>query len=340
MRNIENKNEKGGAPRRLRLGFIGTGWIGRMRLQSLLQAEMMESCTVYDSSVIAAAAAAALSADISVGESFADLLNGDLDGLVIATPNAQHAEQCLQAFAGGKAVFCQKPLARTLTETQRVVDAARAADRLLSVDFCYRYLTGMAQLKEMIGAGELGEVFSADLIFHNGYGPDKPWFYEMCSAGGGCVMDLGIHLIDLALWLLGDGPVEQVSSSLFQSGKKLQPPYEVVEDYAMAEFNLKDTHLRLCCSWNLHAGREAVIKAQFYGTKGGAAVRNVNGSFYDFEICRFDSTRERIIGGYPDSWGGRALLDWAAQLGAGSGFDSRVEQVVQVAEVIDRIYCR
>lgn len=323
-----------------RLGFLGTGWIGRMRLQALLEANVAQYCVVHDISSEAAAAAAALATDIDIHRSLADLLDMDLDGVVIATPSALHADQCLEALARGKAVFCQKPLARTRAETLRVVQAARAADKLLAVDFSYRYLAGMKQLRAMIGAGELGEIFAADLIFHNAYGPDKSWFYDVSFAGGGCVMDLGIHLVDLALWLLGQGEVERVSSSLFRKGLRLQPPYAEVEDFATADFRLKHTHLRLCCSWNLHAGRDAVIEAHFHGTRGGAALRNVKGSFYDFEIYRFNGTAQQRLAGYPDSWGGRALIDWAAKLAGGSTFDSGIEQVVQVAEVIDRIYSR
>jgi len=323
-----------------RLGFVGTGWIGRMRLQSLLEAGIAECSAVYDTSPEAAAAAATLAKGVTVAGSFAELLEADLDGLVIATPSALHAEQCLMALARGKAVFCQKPLARTRAETLRVVEAARAADRLLGVDFSYRHLAGMARLQAEMKAGALGEIFAADLIFHNAYGPDKAWFYDVSSAGGGCVMDLGIHLVDLALWLLGPGEVEQVTSRLFAGGILLQPTYVAAEDYATAEFLLNGCHLRLCCSWNLHAGRDAVIEAHFHGTRGGAAITNVAGSFYDFEISRFTGTSRTQLAGYPDAWGGRALIDWVTRLAADNTFDPEVAQAVQVAEVIDRMYRR
>ncbi len=323
-----------------RLGFIGTGWIGRMRLQALLQTGRPTFCTVYDPSSEAATAAAALAADIAVTTSLGDLLEADIDGVVIATPSAMHAEQCLAALAAGHAVFCQKPLARSYAETHRVVTAARNADKLLAVDFCYRYLQGMEQLRRIIAAGELGDIFSADLVFHNAYGPDKPWFYSVDSAGGGCVMDLGIHLVDLALWLLGGNEVNSLSATLFHQGRKMWPPFAVVEDYAVAEFALTMTLVRLCCSWNLHAGRDAIIEARFYGTKGGAIVRNVGGSFYDFEVCTCNRTAERMLGGYPDDWGGRAFLHWVDRLAGGNAYDPRVEQVEQVALVIDRIYSR
>lgn len=323
-----------------RLGFIGTGWIGRMRMEALLKAKLATFSAVHDPSPAAARAAAEMAPGTQVNAAITSMMKADVDGLVIATPSALHAEHCIEAINNGKAVFCQKPLARNREETQRVVDAARAANKFLGVDFSYRYLAGVDQLQRMIASGELGTIFAADLVFHNAYGPDKPWFYDVNLSGGGCVIDLGIHLVDLALWILGKGEISKVSSSLFRNGKRLHPPHQVVEDYATASFTLNETQLQLSCSWNLHAGRDAVIEATFYGSQGGASIRNVNGSFYDFEVYRFQGTSQQKLAGYPDAWGGRALIEWVKRLASSDRFDPKVEQVVQVADVIDRIYGR
>src|SRR5437868_1219219 len=125
-------------------------------------------------------------------------------------------------------------------------------------------------------------------MFHNAYGPDKPWFYDRRLSGGGCVIDLGIHLVDLALWALGRPAVTGVSSRLFASGRRLLPAGEAVEDYAEARLDLASgATVRLSCSWRLPAGQDAVIEAAFYGTRGGAALRNRNGSFYELAAERF-----------------------------------------------------
>jgi hypothetical protein len=98
--------------------------------------------------------------------------------------------------------------------------------------------------------------------------------------------------------------------------------------------------VRLACSWRLHAGRDAVIEAAFYGTEGGAALKNVGGSFYDFTAERYRGTASETLAGPPDSWGGRAAADWALRLAAGERFDPAVERLVAVAEALDRIYGR
>jgi predicted dehydrogenase len=238
-------------------------------------------------------------------------------------------------------VFCQKPLGRTEAETRAVVDAARAADRLLGVDLSYRYTQGMERIRELLRAEKLGRVHAVDLTFHNAYGPDKPWFYDPALAGGGCVMDLGVHLVDLALWALDFPEVADVRGRLFAGGEPLRDPAAQVEDYAVATIELKDgATLRLACSWRLHAGRDAVIAAEFYGTKGGAALRNVDGSFYDFTAERYRGTGRDTLSLPPDTWGGRAAADWATRLAAGERFDGEAERLVDVARVLDRIYGR
>jgi predicted dehydrogenase len=252
-----------------------------------------------------------------------------------------HAEQATRALARGVAVFCQKPLGRTAAEVRAVVDAARAAERLLGVDFSYRFTDGMRRLREVVRSGELGRIYAVDLVFHNAYGPDKAWFYDAALSGGGCVMDLGVHLVDLALWSLDFPRVTGVGARLFADGEALASDPRRVEDYAVATLELDTgTVVRLACSWRLQAGCDAVISAGFYGTGGGAALRNVDGSFYDFVAERYRGTARETLATPPDAWGGRASADWAMRLAAGARFDPAVEQVVQVAGVVDRIYGR
>lgn len=188
-----------------------------------------------------------------------------------------------------------------------------------------------------------------DLVFHNAYGPDKPWFYDMSLSGGGCLMDLGIHLIDLALWVLPDARVEGVRSRLFAGGARLHgagiegpgPGGWPVEDYGVAELDLGGgTVVRLASSWGLPAGSDAVIEASFYGTRGGASFRNLEGSFYDFRAEALEGTARRSLAEPPDDWGGRAAVSWVSRLGEGVGYDPEVEGLVEVARTLDRIYGR
>ncbi len=261
--------------------------------------------------------------------------------MVIATPSAQHAEQAIRALEAGAAVFCQKPLGRDASEARAVVDAARANDRLLSVDLSYRHTEAVRRIREVIAAGERGQVFAADLAFHNAYGPDKPWFYDKALSGGGCLIDLGVHLVDLALYLLDFPAVTSASGQLYAKGRRLQPGEAAVEDFATATLELAGgASVRIACSWNLHAGCDAVISAAFHGEDGGLEMRNVDGSFYDFRAARHRGTSSEALADPPDDWGGRAASDWARRLAASERFDPSAEQLVVVAETLDRIYGR
>ncbi|WP_297509977.1 Gfo/Idh/MocA family oxidoreductase [uncultured Caulobacter sp.] len=320
-----------------RVGFLGVGWIGRHRLQALIEAGVVEAVGVADPSPEMLDAALELAPGASAVDGLHGLLDLDLDGLVIATPSALHARQSIAALERGVAVFCQKPLGRDRAEVAAVVETARRADRLLAVDLSYRHVEAMRRVRDIVAAGEIGRVFHVDLTFHNAYGPDKAWFYDPALAGGGCVMDLGTHLVDLALWTL-DGPeIASVSSALLSGGRPLGA--DMVEDFGVATLTLSSgAVVRLACSWRLPAGQDAVISAAFYGTEGGVAFSNVGGSFYDFAAERLrGQTRERLVSP-PDAWGGRAAVAWARGLAGGGRFDPEADKLVRLAETLDRIY--
>jgi predicted dehydrogenase len=321
-----------------RVGFVGTGWIGRHRMEAMLATGAVEAAAICDPSPECLDEAAKLAPDARRLPDFDAVLRLGLDGIVIATPSAMHAEQTVRALTSGAAVFCQKPLGRTAEEVAACIGAARAADRLLGVDLSYRHTAGTRAIAGLVRSGALGRVFAVDLTFHNAYGPDKPWFYDPALSGGGCAIDLGVHLVDLALWTLDFPRVGKVHAELSAEGAPLAPGK--VEDYATASFTAGEAHVRLACSWRLHAGRDAVIGAAFYGTEGGAMLRNVGGSFYDFIAERFDGTAATRLADPPDAWGGRAAAAWAGQLARSPRYDDEAGQFVRSAEVLDRIYGR
>ncbi len=331
------------AARRPRIGFAGVGWIGLNRLKAVAADGAAEIACITDLNGDAAREAARVVSDSAprpgVVKSFEDLLTEDLDGVVIATPSGLHAQQAMSALERGCAVFCQKPLARTADEAARTIEVARRSDRLLSVDFCYRTVAGVPQLVDLARSGALGEIFAVDLVFHNAYGPDKPWFYDLAQSGGGCVMDLGIHLIDLLLLALGYPKVVEVRSRLHAAGRLLEKPTSALEDHALAEVQFATgTTARLACSWRLSAGRDAIIQAAFYGTRGAAVLRNVNGSFYDFVVEHCEGTSCHTLAAGPDAWGGRAVNAWARRLAVTPRFDDDASRLYDVSALVDAIY--
>ncbi|HEX5836045.1 MAG TPA: Gfo/Idh/MocA family oxidoreductase [Pyrinomonadaceae bacterium] len=327
-----------------RLGFAGLGWIGRTRLESVVQARAAEVCALHDVTPAAVKDAQELAPRAAVCSSFAELLDHELDGVVIATPNRFHAEQSVAALNSGFAVFCQKPLGRNAVETTNIIEVARNARRLLGVDLSYQKIPAMQEVNALVKSGALGKIFAVEARFHNAYGPDKVWFRDYDMSGGGCVLDLGVHLIELALEPLQHPLIARTEGTLFSAGRLLPEDSREVEDYATALIETADgTTIDLSCSWNLHAGRMADIAVTFYGTAGGASLHNVDGSFYDFVAERFHGTESETLSGPADSqwrWGGLAMLEWISKLAANKNYDPAIERLITVAEIIDDIYGR
>jgi predicted dehydrogenase len=320
---------------------LGVGWIGRHRMERVVESGAADVVALCDPDTEAVEQALEVVPKAKVEDSLDGMLGMDLDAVMIATPSAMHAEQSIRALNAHKAVFCQKPLARNAQETGRVVEAAREVDRLVGVDFSYRHTEAMQKIRPLIEQGALGDIYAVDLVFHNAYGPDKDWFYDVERAGGGCLIDLGIHLVDLAMWALDWPVVEGVDGRCMAGGRRLEADQPEVEDYATALVDLGQACVvDLSCSWRISAGCDCVIEAAFYGTDGGAKMRNVDGSFYDFVAERYRGTDTEVLCEPPDEWGGRAAIAWAQRLGRDRGFDTQIQRVVDVAGVVDRIYGR
>jgi predicted dehydrogenase len=305
---------------RPQLGFLGAGWIGRRRMEAVVAAGLCDAVAVADP---------ALEDGL---DSLEELLDLDLDGIVIATPSALHAAQSIAALEAGLAVFCQKPLGRDAHEAAAVVAAARAADRLLGVDLTYRHSDAVRRCRELVAGGEIGDVYAVDARFHNAFGPDKEWFYDRALSGGGCVIDLGVHLVDLVRWTLGEPAVTGVAARVLHHGDR------PVEDYAVATLDLATGAIAtLACSWNIPAGRAAQFALTFYGTSGAVAVRN-QGDSYTALRCelRRGTARESLVE-HGEGWEGRALCAWAERLARGDRFDGAADELVANARVLDAI---
>jgi predicted dehydrogenase len=324
-----------------RLGFVGLGRIGNLRLESVLAAGTAEVVALCDPSPERLAAVEEAVPGVFCCEDLSELLARAealaLDGLVIATPNSFHVPQVVEALERRLAVFCQKPLAVDAEGARRVVRAARRADRNLGIDSTYRGTAGAQALRRLVRAGELGRVFRLDSVFHTADGPSKGWCHDPALSGGGALIDLGGHLVDLALWLFGAPGVRSVHGQAFRDGVPLAG--RGVDDFAVLELELEGmTTVSVAVSWNAHLGRDCALRATAFGTAGGASFRNVDGTLSDFELERALGHGGEVVTREGREALGRALLQWIDRLGEHPGFDPEVGQAVLVSEVIDAVY--
>src|SRR5205085_6485896 len=126
-----------------------------------------------------------------------------IDAAVVGTPNALHAEQAIACLHAGKHVLVEKPMATSVEECDRMIAAARESERFLMVGHCWRVHPKVIAMRDRIAGGELGEVVKTrGYGIHAGWGPSG-WFLEPSLSGGGALIDMGVHAIDTARFILG-----------------------------------------------------------------------------------------------------------------------------------------
>lgn len=202
---------------RLRAGVIGAGGIVRDGHVPALRRAGVDVVAVCDTN---RPRARSLAAALGIPHAFAshqELLALDgLDLVTVGAPNALHAPIVLDALASGRHVLCEKPIATSSADARRMVAAARRAGTLLGVNQHMRFDPSARLMREQVASGALGEVYLADVRLARqsgipGYGS---WFTRRDLAGAGALFDIGVHMLDLALFLLGFPRVERVRGTV------------------------------------------------------------------------------------------------------------------------------
>ncbi len=128
----------------------------------------------------------------------------------VITPNSTHAELTVRALEAGKHVMCEKPMATSAADCQRMIDAAKAAGRKLMIAYRAHFEPYNMEARRMAAAGELGKIWFASSDHHRPLDPSKPrdeWRMRKDIAGGGSLVDIGIYSLNGLIWLLGENPV-------------------------------------------------------------------------------------------------------------------------------------
>jgi predicted dehydrogenase len=200
-----------------------------------------------------------------------------LDMVDICTPNFLHLEQCQRAFQAGAAVYCEKPLAKDLEEALKLVEMAAQAQAITQVAFVMRYIPAIRQMKALIEAGEIGEVFSfRGHMYHGSYlDPNRPmsWRLRMSESGGGAFMDLGAHLVDLTHYLLGEVASVRADMRTFIGQRPIAKGSDKtetvdVDDWTTCVLELKRGAVGTIEATRMAAGAHEDSVFQVFGSKG------------------------------------------------------------------------
>jgi predicted dehydrogenase len=200
----------------VRFGIVGAGFAAqRMNLPALAEIPGALAVAIADTNEARAREVAAAS-DVprAYGSYEAMLKDGELEAVIVNTPNALHAPVAEAALAAGCHVVVEKPMARNADEAARLAALAQQRGLLLGVDLHLRYTPLFQAAHALTGSGQLGDIYHvrAMLWRRNGIPGYGSWFTTAALSGGGALLDIGSHMLDLALWLSGEPTVRSVSA--------------------------------------------------------------------------------------------------------------------------------
>ena len=270
----------------MNFAIIGAGGIAQLRRAAIAAIDGASLAGVHD---LVADRAAALAGEATVFPSLDALLaSSAVEAVVVCTPPDSHAEIALAALAAGKHVLVEKPMAPTLAECLRMVEAARAAGRTLTVGFNHRYFPAIGEVRAAIESGRLGELSHVrGYTGHTGLSEFKaPWMYSKDVMGGGALFDNGIHMIDLVHHLMG--PIAGVYGQVTDRSWAL----DRVEDNGFALLTGATGIIgSLGASWTEWKGYGFHVEA--YGTRGMARASYAPMAYSEVTMDRPGGARRR-----------------------------------------------
>jgi predicted dehydrogenase len=221
-------------------------------------------------------------------EKWQDLLaDASIDAVAVALPNAFHAPVALAALKAGKHVLLDKPFALNQKEAKAVLAAAQKAGKVFMLGMNQRFTREAQMLRTIVARGDLGEIYHAKAFWLRRSGSPKfgTWFCRKELAGGGCMLDIGVHALDLCLHLMGNFKPVAVSGTTYTKlcnrgigegswgmsdrGEKVFD----VDDFATALIKFENgATVQLDASWALHMDAANRNNVQLFGTEAGAGV--------------------------------------------------------------------
>lgn len=278
---------------KLRIGIIGAGNIGIVHVREFQK--LQDQCTVAAITDMNLELAKAKAEEFGIPQVYAtaDELIGraDIDAVIIGVPNAFHAPLALQALQAGKHVLLEKPMGISAAAARDIVKASEASGKTVMVAHQMRWEAVPLQIKEQVERGELGRIYTAKAGWYRrkgipGWGT---WFTRKELSGGGPLIDIGVHLLDLALHLMGNPKPVAVSGATYAEfgpkrkgigtwGKPNWDGTYDVEDLATALIRMEDgSTLTLEVSWAVHMDTDNSPFIHLMGEDGGASYRGSKG---------------------------------------------------------------
>lgn len=250
--------------RNVRIGIIGSGAITWTHLEALKRVPGVDVVAVASRHL---ANAESMAGCWGIPHAFDDyrriLEMKSVDAVTVAFPNSLHAKIAIEAVQAGKHVICEKPLCMTISEAKRMIRASKKSNVRIFYAEELPFIPKFIRLKELIDEGALGEIYMIRATSKHA-GPYSDWFWKRESAGGGVLIDLGCHAIELCRFLGGKKRVRAVTSHM---ATYLHREITDLEDHVLLTMEYDDGTIGLVeCSWALKGGMDC--SAEVFGTEG------------------------------------------------------------------------
>ena len=268
---------------KLKVGVVGAGFAGRAHMQGYKNVEDADLIAVCDVGKERAQEAAEKHGIPNVFTDYEEMLKLDeLDAISVCLPNVLHMPVTVAGLEAGKHVLCEKPLAANAEQAAKMVEAAEKSGKTLAMSLNFRYRSDALTAKKLIEAGELGEIYYAKTAMLRNNAIPRGWFHVKERSGGGPLLDLAAHVLDVTWWLMGRPEPVSASGSTFAklgvAGKAMgswgvgygDGPVDI-EDMAVGLIRFKDGQsLSVEVSWALHS--PPTEYCHVFGTEGGVSV--------------------------------------------------------------------
>ena len=274
---------------KLKVGIIGTGSISNEHIQAYLKnprVELYAFCDINPDQL------AMMAEKYGVTRTFTDynemLSDPELDAVSVCTWNSVHAPATIAALNAGKHVLCEKPMALNAEEARQMKEAADRNGKLLMIGFVRRYGNDCKIMEDFVNSGYFGDIYYSKATYLRRNGNPGGWFGDKSRSGGGPLIDLGVHVIDLTRYLMGKPRPVSVYCATFQklfnrpniisdgkaytSSSREEKVICDVEDLATAMIRYDNgSVLHFEASFSLNIKKDEG-KIEFFGTKGGAKL--------------------------------------------------------------------
>lgn len=274
---------------KLQIGIIGCGGIANQKhLPNLSRlgdlCELVAFCDIIGERAQKAAQQYGTK-DARVYTDYKELLNDDsIDVVHVLTPNVAHSTITIDAFAAGKHVMCEKPMSHKSSEARRMIEAAKRAGKKFTIGYQNRFRSEVQVLHKACEAGDLGDIYFAKAhALRRRAVPTWGVFPDKSKQGGGPLIDIGTHALDITLWMMNNYKPKAVMGSVYHKMAEnfegnifgpWDPEKFETEDSAFGFIKMEnDATIFLESSWALNVSESREAATTLCGTKAGAEIR-------------------------------------------------------------------